>query len=263
MALILSPSKAGSFTKCAKAYKYQYVDELETEPSYAQILGIVVHRALELYVAWRLGQLPASVDSTEACFQIAIGEQPKEVQWLIEPQFYMEGLQLVDAGVDLLPDIDDIIETELRIHEAVGGYELHGVIDRVDHDPLNGTVTLVDYKTGKIPSKRDEKDRLRALMLYSQLWNQSNAIGAPATQVKLVYLRGTPKKRIPVEITAQVTAQGADFAARRLTAIGDAITECMETDDWRANTGPLCAYCPFINRCPEGTAWVGQKSQSS
>ena len=121
-------------------------------------------------------------------------------------------------------------------------------------DDYGPYVELVDFKTGKVPNKRDVDDRMRAMYVYAHLWNETHL--RPAKYVKLIYLKGTPKRQKPVVFTAEVTPQRIDFALKRTIAIGDAIEEARANNFFGASPSPLCGWCPYRDRCVEGDEFL-------
>ena len=255
--IILSPSKIGQFVNCGRSYRFQYLDKIPGEQSEAMVKGTVVHRALE-----RFYQEPAR-ELGDLTYHVGCALSELEEEWtpvVAEAANFADDVRILAERIfDVeVPTEVNVLSTELRLSEMVGDYALRGVIDRVDQEP-DGSITLVDYKTGKPPAKRDEKDKLRALMLYSRLYEQ--AFERKVDRVKLIYLKGTAKKGKPIVITAPVTKQGVDFAVVRLTAVGDAITAARDADFFGASVGPLCAYCPYVDRCPEGDSYLTKRGK--
>ena len=248
----LSPSRAGTFTKCGRHYMFRYEMGLHEPPTEATERGTAVHRALETFYGVEPDLRTSERLSCAVSHAIEEAEYPEllvhdEVEELAHQIFKAED-----------PTSVTVISTEQRLESEIGGYLLRGIIDRVDLEP-DGSITLVDYKSGKAPAKRDENDRLRALMLYAKLWEEVD--GRKVSTVKLLYLRGTEKKRVPVVIAAPVTEAGVAFAGARLAAIGDAISTARGTGLFGPNVTPLCAYCPFRDRCPEGDAYLLERGK--
>lgn len=243
----LSPSRASTFTQCGRRYMFRYEMGLHEPPTEATERGTAVHKALEIFYTAEPSERTPERLSCAVTHAIEEAEYPEmlvheEVDHLAHQIFKAED-----------PSLVKVISNEQKVSEQVGGFLLRGIIDRVDEEP-DGSITLVDYKTGKVPSKRDENDRLRALMLYAKLWEEVN--GRKVRSVKLLYLRGTPKKQVPIVITKLVTEGGVAFASQRLGAIGEAISTARDTGLFGPNVTVLCEYCPFRDRCPEGDTYL-------
>ncbi|HEV7208692.1 MAG TPA: PD-(D/E)XK nuclease family protein [Mycobacteriales bacterium] len=121
------------------------------------------------------------------------------------------------------------------------GLVLRGVIDRLDAT-AEGALRVVDYKTGRSPAEAWEGKALFQLKFYALvLWRTRGVI--PAV-LQLLYL--ADRQRL------SYTPAEAELVAfeRQLTALWQAIQTALETGDFRANKGPLCAFCDHQARCP-------------
>jgi putative RecB family exonuclease len=231
---------------------FSYEMGLHEPPTEATERGTAVHKALETFYTAEPSERTPERLSCAVTHAIEVAKYPEmivhaEVEELAHQIFKAED-----------PTSVTVIRNEQKLEQEVGGYLLRGIIDRVDLES-DGTITLVDYKTGKPPNKRDENDRLRALMLYAKLWEEWD--GRIVSTVKLLYLRGTDKKRVPIVVAKHVTEAGVSFASARLAAIGDAISTARETGIFGPNVTPLCAYCPFRDRCPEGDTYLLERGK--
>ena len=118
---------------------------------------------------------------------------------------------------------------------------LRGIIDRLDMND-DGSLTVVDYKTGRAPSDRYERSSLVGVQTYALLCESAarpaagrGAAAAPARARR--HLHG---------------GDGTDHprASRRTVAVWSAIERACDTEDFRPQVGPLCNYCAFKPACP-------------
>ena len=124
----------------------------------------------------------------------------------------------------------------------VDGMRLRGIIDRLDIAP-DGSLIVVDYKTGRAPSERYERGSLGGVQTYALLCE--SVLGRAPAEVRLLHLRE------PVAITAVATP------SRPSAANGGGPSPCGRPSSGPATprtsgprSGPLCNYCHFKASCP-------------
>jgi len=111
--------------------------------------------------------------------------------------------------------------------------ELGGKIDRIDITP-EGSLEIIDYKTGK------EKNSTLQLMAYVFL--AEGLFNKPVNKASYLYLKsGNWKPVIPDEFLRRRTRE-------EILEIVDRIG--MEAE-WNPNISKLCAYCDYIDFCPD------------
>ncbi|MDR0625192.1 MAG: UvrD-helicase domain-containing protein [Holosporales bacterium] len=97
---------------------------------------------------------------------------------LFKKGVFMETERFVQMKIDLLQNSYDVSPPHDSFGDLVYGFV--GIIDRLDFAP-DGTISVVDYKTGTVPSKSEIQlcDRvqlpLEALMLSQEMANNGNA----------------------------------------------------------------------------------------
>ena len=75
---------------------------------------------------------------------------------------------------------------ELGVETMVDGMRLRGIIDRLDLAP-DGSLIVVDYKTGRAPSERFERGSMGGVQTYALLCE--SVLGRAPAEVRLLYLR--------------------------------------------------------------------------
>ncbi len=106
----------------------------------------------------------------------------------------------------------------------------------------DGSLIVVDYKTGRAPSERYERGSLAGVQTYALLCE--SALGRPPAEVRLLHLRE------PVAISTAATAQTIRGQRRRTVAVWSAIERACDAEDFRPQVGPLCNFCTFKSACP-------------
>lgn len=236
----LSPSKLSCFFDCPQKFKYQYVDFIKREKQYpAAATGTLVHSALEL-----LFQLPAS-ERTLAnglrCLETSIESMPKVIAppWPDEDK----ALDLILNYFDLEdPSTISVRSTEQKFYLKLDDFRaLNGIVDRVDMLE-DGSVRVVDYKSGKVPSEKDLPAKAQGILFYADIIARDTSI-LPSKLV-LLYL-GTPARlEIPMD------DQRLETVRKQISAAWDAIDRCEEAEDWRAKPSYACKWCDYNDICP-------------
>jgi putative RecB family exonuclease len=245
----LTPSKVTAFTNCPMAFRFSQIERLPEPPSPYAVKGTLVHSALEGLI-WNH---PAGARSPEAAtseLERAWAEMQDDdeeyAQLGLEPEaaeaFLADARTLVENYL-ALEDPNEVraVGVELGVEMHVDGMCLRGKIDRLDVAP-DGSLIVVDYKTGRAPSERYERGSLVGVQTYALLCE--SAFGQPPSEVRLLHLRE------PVAISTAATEQTIRGQRRRTAAVWTAITRACDAEDFRPHVGPLCNHCAFKTSCP-------------
>jgi putative RecB family exonuclease len=232
----------------------RYVERLPDPPGEAALAGSFAHRVLEL-----LMQRDPHERTVEVAKAIARAEWPGVEA---DPDFRALGFD--EAGgkhfrwkawqaIDGLwaledPKAVDVRATEHDVEADLGGVPFRGIVDRLD-DEGDGLV-VTDYKSGKAPSARFRRGRLDQVLLYAAAVEQ--ATGEMPVHARLLYLGQRP-------VGIKVTREEIDGVVDKLAGTWAAINTACDTDEFEPRTGPLCGWCPYVDRCPEGTKEVAKR----
>ena len=249
----LSPSRAGDFMTCPLLYRLRVIDKVPEPPSAAATRGTVVHAVLE-----RLFDAPAAQRTPEAARALLRPEWERLLEkrpelgtlfpgdadgtelagWLADAEKLVDGWFRLEDPTRLEPAERELyVETELE-----SGLRLRGYIDRVDVAPT-GEIRVVDYKTGRAPSRDFEGKAMFQMKFYALvLWRLR---GVVPRRLQLVYLGGGGQ-------VVTYDPDPADLRAveRKLHALWEAIQRALETGEWPANRNRLCDWCSFQALCP-------------
>ncbi|MFG2823213.1 RecB family exonuclease [Kitasatospora sp. NPDC048365] len=249
----LSPSRAGDFMTCPLLYRLRVIDRLPEPPSAAATRGTLVHAVLE-----RLFDHPPAERTPERALALLtpqwdrlLAERP-ELAGLF-PQDDTEGLgrwlgdaeKLVEKWFRLEdPTRLHPVERELYVETALeSGLLLRGYIDRVDVAPT-GEVRLVDYKTGRAPSRDFEGKAMFQMKFYALVvWRWK---GVVPKRLQLVYLGGGGDV-----VTYDPDEADLLSVERKLQALWQAISQAVATGDFPATRNRLCDWCDHRASCPE------------
>ena len=244
----LSPSKITSFTNCPLAFRFSVVEHLPEPPSPAALKGTLVHRALELLFA----ENPKGSRSRAAA-QASLDRAWQELQDGDElaglglddaatSAFVADARELVDRYFELEdPDAVRAVGLEMSLSTDIDGVTVRGIIDRLD-ELDDGSLVVVDYKTGRAPRHEQSRSRLGGVHMYALMCEAE--LGRRPAAVRLIYLRDR------VVISASPTDQAMRGTRQRALGVWAAIERACSQDDFRPNPSGLCRYCAFQAYCP-------------
>lgn len=247
----LSPSSASMFAQCPRRWRFRYVEREPDPPGAAALAGTLVHRVLE-----RLLGEPPPHREVERARALAGEEWPAHAEHpdVVRMGFDADAARAhkwkvwqAIAGLWQLEDPRqvDVVATEQRVKVELDGVPFVGVIDRVDRTRLGTVVT--DYKSGRPPGDRFVAPKLDQVLLYAAALAAHS--GRAPVRARLLYLGA---RNIDVEADPASMAG----AVARLRQRWDDLQRCLDTDRFDPSPGPLCAWCPYAARCPEGTAVI-------
>jgi putative RecB family exonuclease len=186
--LVLSYSSIQAYIDCPRQYWFRYEQRLPAAQSAEAVQGVILHEVLRRageerrngdgITADRLRELHA-----EAWASTAFPDERRA------PAFRRNGLAQLEAfraagGFEPPPDM-----VEREFSAQVDGFTLHGVIDRVDR--ANGTLSIVDYKTGR-PIARRRRDLQVALYGLGA----AAALDVKDPELEIVYLASGARVRV-------------------------------------------------------------------
>ncbi len=250
----LSPSGAGTFEQCPRRWRMRYVDRLPDPPGEAALAGSFAHRVLELFM--QRSPEDRTVDAAKAIARdewpdveadpdfVALGydaDQAKQFRW--KSWLAIEGLWALED-----PKTVDVRATEQDLQVDLGGVPFRGIVDRLEEEGDGLIVT--DYKSGKAPSPRYRRGRLDQVLLYAAAVQADT--GEMPVRARLLYLGQRP-------VGIDVNQGEIDTVVEKLAGTWSAINTACTTDEFEPRTGPLCGWCPYVDRCPEGTAEVAKR----
>jgi len=243
----LSPSRLSDFQACPRRYQHASIERIPQPASYASAKGRFVH-----YVFEHLFQL----DAPERTIGRARDFVDPAVSAILTDEVRL------DIGMDeammtrLLEETDSIISTyfdmedprsiasegvELRLGVEVDGTPLFGILDRLDRNP-DGTLTIVDYKTGGLPNRSYDSQTFANAELYAALC--AAKLGEQPTSIRLLYVaQGETIERPVSDVVIQARSKAAANAWQRIT------TYYADGDFPATPSKNSCRFCSFKDLC--------------
>ena len=182
----ISYSSLENFQNCPLKYKFSEIDKIKEPKTKEQVFGNYIHEVLKwfyqqdphfptldhlleyYYNHWPSGVKTVLINSKKE--ELSIWQNEQE-----EKDYFQEGLRILENYYhDNFPPKSLIIELETRFEAVVdekpnepgGKHVLTGIIDRIDKLP-DGTLEVIDYKTGKKLPTQNEVDKNLQLSIYA------------------------------------------------------------------------------------------------
>jgi DNA helicase II / ATP-dependent DNA helicase PcrA len=234
----LSASAIDSYEFCGLRFKLERDWRLAAEPAAAMQYGAAIHRVLKTYFDSVRAGRPKTGEELIQLFRddlAATGIREVYQRELYEKQG-IEQLREFMASVRSIP-AQQVLHTEESFEIHVGPVTVVGRIDRIDQR-ADGTVAVIDYKTGKA---RDQEDADESLQL---------SVYAIAAREKWGYNVGALIfQNLEENVPVITTRSEADLIAvrGRVENVAKKIAEGV----FQAKMGVHCNFCAYRSLCPE------------
>jgi len=282
----ISPSALNTYVRCPLQFYYRYVAKIEV-PGQPEVsvqsdtFGSVVHGVLEkLYKPYKphKGKL---IDGEKLKTDLqqnleALLLQEFQENWgshdlkygrnlliynvakkYVE-RFVQNEIRMTDKEPHLLIDTEKAVSATLDVDGCL--VKLKGFIDRIDKNPGNGKIRIIDYKTGSVDPKDlklktwesviTEKKYSKAVQVLTYAWlNSREQPGSVDVVPGIISLKTTHSTFLPVTLPdeasfAEAIGQIEDMLKALITRIFDEKIPFSQTDDTKG-----CEYCDFKNLC--------------
>ncbi len=246
----LSASAVDTYERCGLRFKLERDWRISASPAAAMKYGGSIHRILKTYFdSVQLGRPKADGELIDLFRQDLAGEkiQEKYQHELYEEQGIKHLREFLAAARALPPP--QVLHTEQSFEIKIGETTVSGRIDRIDRRD-DGTVAIVDYKTGKAKDQEDADESLQ-LSLYAiaarEKWGYD--VGALVFYNLQENVSVTTMRSGPQLLAAQ---QRVEEAAQRIAA-----------GEFNAKTGIHCSFCAYRSLCPEKEKRIPQKAPTA
>ncbi len=234
----LSASAVDTYERCGLQFKLDRDWRIATKPAAAMQFGASMHRVLKTYYDSVQAGRPKTEDELLDLFRHDLADAG--IQEAYQHELYQkQGIaQLRDflAAARSAPP-SQVLHTEENFEIPIGQITVIGRIDRVDRHP-DGSVTIVDYKTGKA---RDQDDADKSLQL---------SIYAMAAAEKWKYqVAALMFYNLEDNLPVATTRSTSDLLAARDKV--EAAAQGIAEGRFNAKTGQHCRFCSYRSLCPE------------
>lgn len=249
-----SPSRLKTFLECPKKYEFQVVKKIPTKPQPFFDLGANVHAALRDWM--RLPPARRTWDGLLEFYRAAWRKNRPAFANLTRDELRTwgeRGIVMLRHFADESPADLEPLAVEKSVTVDFGDVVVGGRVDRIDELP-DGSLRVVDYKTGKVP-KDEARSREGDLAPAVYARGATEAfVGIPVSEVEYLYLEGMERRVITVDAAWQAHSETVIAGlARRAHA-----AEVEGT--FPATPSPLCRYCDFLSSCPEGRGFLDARA---
>ncbi len=234
----LSASAVDTYERCGLRFKLDRDWRLAAKPAAAMQYGAAMHRVLKTYFdSVQLGRPKSEEELIDLLMNdlADAGLQEKYQQELYE-QLGIKQLHGFFQGMRRMP-APKVLQTEQSFEIQIGGSKVAGRIDRMDELP-DGTVAIIDYKTGKA---RDQEDADESLQLSLYALAATEKWGYQVGALVFHNLEGN------VPVMTRRSAADLLAARQRVEAAAQGIAEGR----FAAKTGIHCNFCAYRSLCPE------------
>ena len=246
----ISYSSLENFKQCPLKYKFSQIDKMKEPKSKEAIFGIYIHKVLR----WFYQKDPhfPTLDALLKYYRDYWPRKTEGFEWKDseeEKSYFKEGLRILEEFYNKnIPHKTAILDLETRFEVVIdenpgkpnGKHILTGVIDRIDKLP-DGTVEIIDYKTGKRMPSQNALDKNDQLSLY--------AIGLksrwPRTKIKDLRL-----SLYFLKFNERINTKRTE---KELKEVKNKIIELIhriEKSNFEPHSSVLCGWCGYRNICP-------------
>lgn len=243
----LSPSRMADFQACPRRYQHGAIERRHQPATYATTKGRAVHAVFEWLFTKQAAERTreaahGSID--EALRSVLTDEVRADIgcDEALEAQLRDEVATIVDTYFEMEDPATIVSEgVELRLTAEVGGAPMLGILDRLDRD-AEGALTIVDYKTGRVPDRKFDFHTFANAELYAALCEAS--LGERPVSIRLLYVgAGRQLERPVTPVMVQARSEAAGSVWRRISAY-------YEAGDFPATPSvKSCRFCAFKDVC--------------
>lgn len=261
--LYLSATRLGAYRGCPLGYEFGTLWRL-AEPEGANLaVGRILHSVLEEYHG-ASADLPRTRETLQAIFEQRFDREAFRYRPLaVQAKRTLE--EMLDLYFGRYGGIGGALAVERHFGFAFGPHKVTGYVDRVDRLP-DGTLELVDYKTGSPMTKADAEADLQ-LAVYDLAFDLDASLKSLGKPSRVSYLY---PKAIGPKAEGKRSYSPTDESRARLRDVVACYADCMlaerfpphrlipaELPDLDPTKLQLvvgkdpCRYCGFTWVCPE------------
>lgn len=236
----VSYSQLDSFATCPLQYKYRYILKIPVPPSAALTFGDTMHRVINaFYERIKNGEAGTKAMLLQLLHSLwsPVGFGDK----VYEEKMKKHGADLLERYFEKVYDPGRIplaLEHPFTI-KITPTLRLGGKIDRVDKH-ADGTLEIIDYKTGQAPKTRNVANDLQ-LTVYALAATDAGLYRQPVDKVIVSFFFFEGSEKISATRTETQLTEAREIIRGR--------AQEMSTSDFRPTPGRHCDFCEFRLIC--------------
>jgi DNA helicase II / ATP-dependent DNA helicase PcrA len=245
-------SQVEAFSKCPLQYKFGFILKIPVADKPSMTFGRVMHSTLRDFTLPFLGEgtiqpglFGSLLDTKAKAPDMAEFNRILDSHWIDDgypskasrDSYRLKARNIIKIFREKGEERGwpAIMYLEKSFAVKIGGHIFKGAIDRIDRMP-DGTVRIVDYKTGN-PKEKLLFDDKRQLLLYQVAVEE--VFGHKVSELAYYYLENG------VELSFVAKDKDIDKVKETLAAAADEIRQCR----FVPKPSPLCQYCDFNRIC--------------
>lgn len=222
----LSPSRLQDFQACPRRFQHTSIDRIPQPASYPSTKGRFVHHIFESLFGLEANERTAArarsfVDAAREAILTEDVRRDLSMDDALEARLLVETDRII-ATYFAMEDPRTVTHegVELRLHATVEGVPLLGILDRLDRDDA-GDLVIVDYKTGRLPSRNFDSHTFANAELYAALCEAG--LGELPAKIRLLYVaHGETLERSVTPVVVRARSAAAAGAWTRINQYFDA-----------------------------------------
>jgi putative RecB family exonuclease len=243
----LSPSRLSDFQTCPRRYQYASIERIPQPASYATAKGRFAHYVFEQL--FTLAPEERTIERAREFVAAAVEEiltEDVRVDIGMDDAMMMRLLKETELIITTYFQMEDPTSVtsegvELRLGAVVDGAPLFGILDRLDRD-ADGSLTIVDYKTGGLPNRNYDSQTFANAELYAALCEAG--LGEKPAKIRLMYVaQGESIERNVTDVVVKARSHSASNAWERINRFYDD-GEFPATPSVKA-----CRFCSYKDLC--------------
>jgi DNA helicase-2/ATP-dependent DNA helicase PcrA len=237
--MALSASSIEAYETCPLKFKIRYDWRLPEGPTAALQYGGIIHALLKQYFEQVGAGNPPTDEQVLAQFraELATAKIDDPTQRML---YERDGIQqLTDFLAARRADAGsfEVLSTEKQFRVEIAGVTVTGRIDRIDR-MADGTIQVVDYKTGKAQEEKDAKESLQ-LSIYALAAPKIDPAWKPDRLVLYNLVTNAP-----------VSAKRTPEALRKAEEKVRKVAEDIRAGRFMPDAGYHCRWCGYKDLCP-------------
>ncbi len=234
-----SYTQLDTFKSCPLRYKYQYVIKIPTSLNTAASFGQSIHKTLQIfYKNFKENKdisLKDLISYLKICW-IPIGYSSRSY----ENKMKKEGEEILKNYYENFHNNNlFVLDLEKNFKIKIGNIFINGIIDRVDYVDKN-TIEVIDYKTGKLPDKKDIDKNLQ-MAIYAIASTDKGLYDKKLNNILLTLYYLQENKKI------SVLKNDEDITKAKEEILN--ITKEINESKFLPKKSIKCDFCPYKINC--------------